>query len=141
MLNISELAADLNDQTAWQETPEPVTPAQYERMIVKGIRRLYIDTGRALEYDDSLFVKEEDQLYFDAVFPIDEVAYICLCAQIDFFKKVQSDVNNSFGYSTDALVVTNADKPYANLRDTIEKLENDRRILYYKMVRYTLGES
>lgn len=43
------------------------------------------------------------------------------------------------GYSTNALTVTNADKPYANVKDTIEKLDNERRIVYYKMSRYALG--
>ena len=47
-------------------------------------------------------------------FLIDEEAYILICAQIEFFRKVQSDVNNIVGYTTDALTVTNADKPYTN---------------------------
>jgi hypothetical protein len=50
------------------------------------------------------------------------------------------DVNNSFGYSTNALTVTNADKPYANLKDTLEDIQHERRIAFNKMIRYTLGE-
>ena len=42
------------------------------------------------------------------------------------------------GYSTDAMSITNADKHYANLSQTIAELLNNQRILYYKMVRYTL---
>ena len=51
---------------------------------------------------------------------------------------MQTNVNNVFGYSTDALTVTNADKPYANLAATIAELEQKRRTLYYKMVRFNL---
>jgi len=63
---------------------------------------------------------------------------VLICAQINFFKKVQADVNNIVGYTTDALTVTNADKPYVHLQDTIDKLEQERRIIYYKMVRFAL---
>lgn len=62
-----------------------------------------------------------------------------LIAKIAFFNQVAADVNNIVGYTTDALSVTHADKPYANISDTIKMLENERRITYYKMHRYALG--
>lgn len=34
--------------------------------------------------------------------------------------------------------ITNADKPYVNIGQTIAELMNRQRVLYYKMVRYTL---
>lgn len=145
MLNITQLADWLKEQTEWQETPIPLTNKNYEHMVIDGLERLFVDTGRAAEYDESKYISvetpEEAYYGYDATFPLDEKRYIQICSQINFFSKVQSDVNNTFGYSTDALTVTNADKPYANLKDTIEKLDNERRIIYYKMVRYTLGVS
>lgn len=141
MLNLTRLAEELQDKTEWQETPKVVTDSQYLSMVLRGLRRLFIDTGRASEYDFmKLTTTEDDSYVYDANFLIDEEEYVLLCAQIEFFKKVQSDVNNSFGYSTDAISVTNADKPYANLKNTIDELDNERRIVYYKMVRFTLGE-
>lgn len=143
MLNITKLAEWLKEKTEWQETPVPLTDSNYINMVIDGIERLFVDTGRSEQYNEELYVTvetSEDPYYgYDATFPLDERRYIQICAQINFFAKVQSDVNNTFGYSTDALTVTNADKPYANLRDTIDKLDNERRIIYYKMVRYTLG--
>lgn len=143
MLNITKLAEWLKEKTEWQETPVPLTDSNYINMVIDGIERLFVDTGRSEQYNEELYVTvdaSEDSYYgYDATFPLDERRYIQICAQINFFAKVQSDVNNTFGYSTDALTVTNADKPYANLRDTIDKLDNERRIIYYKMVRYTLG--
>ena len=145
MLNITELAEELKEETEWQETPMPLTDAQYIKMVVRGIERLFVDTGRAELYNEELYItiNTETDSYFayDMDFLLDEKLYIKLCSQINFFKKVQSDVNNTFGYSTDALSVTNADKPYANLKDTLGNLDNERRIIYYKMVRYTLGTS
>ncbi len=142
MLNVTKLAEWLQVKTAWQETPVVLASSDYIGMVIDGIERLFVDTGRALVYDENLYVTLEDEsLGYDANIPLDERRYIQICSEMNFFAKVQSDVNNSFGYSTDALTVTNADKPYANLKDTLDKLENERRIIYYKMVRYTLGET
>lgn len=146
MLNISKLAEWLKEQTEWQETPVPLSDKNYINMVIDGIERLFVDTGRSEQYDEDLYkiviTPEEEEYYgYDADFPLDEKRYIQICSQMNFFSKVQSDVNNAFGYSTDALTVTNADKPYANLKDTLDKLDNERRIIYYKMVRYTLGVS
>ena len=144
MLNISKLADWLKEQTEWQETPFPLTDANYIRMVSDGIERLFVDTGRSTQYDEEKYITvttPDGEYYgYDATFPLDEKRYIQICSQMNFFSKVQSDVNNTVGYSTDALTVTNADKPYANLKDTLDKLDNERRIIYYKMVRYTLGQ-
>lgn len=141
MLNLTELAKLLKEKTEWQETPYPITDSQYLGMVVRGLRRLFIDTGRAAQYDVMKYTTLEDEIgtyCYDDDFFVDEEEYIIICAQMEFFQKVQTDVNNQFGYSTDAITVTNADKPYANLKDTLDKLENDRRITYFKMVRFTI---
>lgn len=144
MLNITKLAEWLKEQTEWQETPVPLSDRNYINMVIDALERLFVDTGRSTSYDEDLYMtiadsEGNDYYGYDADFPLDEKRYIQICSQINFFSKVQSDVNNTFGYSTDALTITNADKPYANLKDTIEKLDNERRIIYYKMVRYTLS--
>ena len=36
------------------------------------------------------------------------------------------------------MTITNADKPYANISQTVNELLNRQRILYYKMTRYVL---
>lgn len=137
--SITNAAAELQEETKWQRTPNQLPFSQYENMIVKGIRRLLIDTGRALEYDNSLFFDNVNERMFDIDFKIDEVAYISICAKMEFFKGVQTDSNNMVSYTTDAISVTGANKPYEHLQDTLDKLENERRILFYKMVRYVHG--
>lgn len=144
--SVTSLAMTLQEETEWQRTPEILSAAQYEGMIVQAIKRLLIDTGRALKYDAAMLKEEEHvdgenvtkETFIDLDFAIDEEMYILICAKINFFKKVQSDVNNIVGYTTDALTVTNADKPYTHLQDTINSLENERRITYYKMIRFCL---
>lgn len=139
-VSINELAEELRTDVSWQRTPEVITDAQYEALIIRGIKRMMIDTSRASQYNDDLLVYDENSnsLIFDIELLIDEIAYILICSKILFFQRVQADVNNIVGYTTDALTVTSADKPYAHLQDTIDKLENERRIIYYKMPRYTL---
>ena len=141
-ISVTEMAKTLQEETAWQRTPEPIDLEQYEAMVAKAIKRLYVDTSRVFEYNPALMIISENEtgrtILFDKDLPIDEELYVMLCAKIEFFRKVQSDVNNIVGYTTDALSVTNADKPYAHLKDTIVDLDNERRIVYYKMIRYCM---
>lgn len=140
MTNISELANELKDATRWQKTPLPLSDNDYVSIIIRALKRLYIDTGRASVFNMDMITKNDDEnVCFTEDLPIDEEEYVLLCAQIGFFNQVKTDVNNIVGYTTDALSVTNADKPYANIKDSIEKLENERRITYYKMIRYVIS--
>lgn len=138
MLNITELANEVHELTAWQDTPVMLSEKDYTRIVLRALRKFFVDINHPEEYDIALFV-EDDALYYNREFQIDEEEYILVLCKLEFFKRVQTDVNNTFGYSTDALTVTNADKPYANLKNTIEDLEHERRIYINKMVRYTLG--
>ena len=140
MTNISELANELKDATRWQKTPLPLSNNDYVSIIIRALKRLYIDTGRASVFNMDMITKNDDEnVCFTEDLPIDEEEYVLLCAQIGFFNQVKTDVNNIVGYTTDALSVTNAGKPYANIKDSIEKLENERRITYYKMIRYVMS--
>lgn len=142
MLNITEIANELQEITAWQETPEILSVSDYVKIVVRAVKKFFVDINRPEEYDMTLWTTDDDEnTCYNRDFLLDEEEYIKLLCQIEFFKKVQTDVNNSFGYSTDALTVTNADKPYANLKNTLDELQHERRIVFNKMIRYTLGES
>lgn len=140
MLNITRLALRLERETEWQKTPEELDDRDYVEMVINGLRRMLIDTGRAETYDSALLTSDgtTGEVFYDITCGIDEEDYIMIVAQIGFYKRVANDVNNIVGYTTDALTVTNADKPYANIKDTLANLENDRRILHYKMCRYAM---
>lgn len=130
----------LQDDTASQVLAEPITVGQYEAMILYGIRRLYIDTGRASLYDTGNYtVDEEEGLLFNEDLPIDEQEYVMLCAKINFYKRVQTGVNKAVDYGTNAIKVSGAKNQFGNIKQMLEDLENRRRELYYRMPRYTLG--
>lgn len=146
MTSIDVLIERLKDETAWQATPTILEYDDYKNFISYGIKHLFIDTGRALEFNYKKFIEVpegdyeyEPGLYYEEEFFIDEEEYIILLAKIAFFNRVKLDVDNIVGYTTDALSITGADKPYANIKNTLEGLENERRIIYYKMHRFSIG--
>lgn len=140
MVSINELAAELKEKVEFQTTPRPFTDEEYIGMIVYGLKHLFIDTGRAKMWSDDLIVVEgedpDKKTWFNYELTIDELEYVLLLAQIHFFEKVRASVNEMVSYTTDALSVTQGDKPYANISGTIRELTNERRIVYYKMTSY-----
>lgn len=128
MTDMEQLAQELRERTKWQDTPEEMSDAAYLEIVRQAVRHLYVMTGRAQQFDNSASV----------VLSADEQEYTLTTAELGFYRKVQTDVNRIVGYSTDAMTITNADKPYANIAQTIAELSQRQRILYYKMTRYTL---
>lgn len=141
MLNVTELTEEVKVLTAWQETPQPLGTEDYVKIVVRAVKKFFVDINHPEDYDISLWTNDGENTYYDREFMLDEEEYIKILCQIEFFKRVQTDVNNAFGYTTNALTITNADKPYANLQQTLNDLQQERRIVFNKMVRYTLGES
>lgn len=128
MTDMERMAKELHQRTEWQDTPVEVTNDDYLEIVRQAIRHLYVMTGRYAQYDEA-------QSF--ALSP-DEYEYVLTTAEIGFYRRVQSDVNRIVGYSTDAMSITNADKPYANISQTVTELLNRQRILYYKMTRFVL---
>ena len=160
MTSVDALADELESRVYMQRLEEPFTRDEYKAMIVNAIKRLYVDTGRALIYNNDMFTTNPDPdstdeddssddtepsgeptSYFTADLHVDEEEYVLLIAEQAFLKIIQKDVNTMVSYTTDALSVQHGDKPYANLADSIEKLENLRRELLYRMIRYMKGVS
>lgn len=136
--SLTKMAFTLQDETSWQRTPQTLRLDDYIQMIQNGIKRLYIDTSRASEFNYNMISDlNGNEVIFSQDLPIDEEEYVMVCAKINFFRRVATDVNNIVGYTTNALSVTNADKPYSNIKNTLEDLENERRIIFYKMTNYS----
>lgn len=136
--SLTKMAFALQDETSWQRTPQTLRLDDYVQMIQNGIKRLYIDTSRASEFNYNMISDSNgSEVVFSQDLPIDEEEYVMVCAKINFFRRVATDVNNIVGYTTNALSVTNADKPYSNIKNTLEDLENERRIIFYKMTNYS----
>lgn len=130
-VKVKTLIEELKDDVRWQRTPLLLKDADYGKMINRGYWTLMVDTAR-----HNLYSPIEDYDGGEVEIESDEAKYVLLVAKIEFFKRVQGDVNNIVSYTTDAMSVTNADKPYVHLQDTINELEKERRKLFYKLVRF-----
>lgn len=128
MTDMQKMAQELRQRTEWQDTPVVLAEDDYLEIVRQAVRHLYVMTGRYTQYDDKT----------DIPISADEYEFVLTTAEIGFYRRVQSDVNRIVGYSTDAMTITNADKPYANISQTISELLNRQRILYYKMTRFVL---
>ena len=138
MTDVIGLASRLFDRIEWQNTPDDVTKDDLAVMIADAIRYLYVVTGRALEFNENMFEKDEDSYTFSPTLQLDEQEYVILTAEIDFYKKVQTGVSDLVSYTTDAMSVSHGDKPFANQQQKLTDLESQRRIIWYKMIRFHL---
>lgn len=137
MTDMVELAHELFDRIEWQKVPEDVTREDLTGFIARGIRDLYVKTGRATSFSEDMFVKAEDMYTeFTPTLPLDESQYVLVSAEIFFYQKVQKTVDTLTSYTTDALSVTHGDKPFANLQQTLTDLKAEQRQIWYKMTRY-----
>lgn len=139
MTDIAKLTDELFRRIEWQKTPEEVCKEDIAGFILVGIKDLYVITGRGMLYSDRMIVWDgEMPTKFSEDLKLDELEYVLLSAQIAFFEKVKTDVNNMVGYTTNALSVTHADRPYKYLSDTVAELTSRRKTLWFKMARYNL---
>lgn len=137
MTDIVFQAKRLFERIEWQNVPDVVTKDDLTGLIADAIRDQYVMTGRAMQFDEKMFVKEDDMyLSFSDELKADEIEYVLVRALIYFYRKVQSSVNQLTSYTTDAMAVTHGDKPFANLQQSIEDAERRERMYWYKMYRY-----
>lgn len=112
----------------------------HDKFIIfkRGIRRMFIDTGRADKYDPAMYTEAGlDKVEYDI--GQDEQHYILLAAQVAFYRQMVADVsqpNRITQHKTDALTVTFSDKSNAELIGRISDLENELRETYHKMPQF-----
>lgn len=140
MTDLENLTQRLFKRIEWQRVPDDVTREDLSEYIAGGVRELYVMTGRALEFSEDMFIKNDWDIITEFVedLPLDEQEYILVCAEIAFYSKVQTDVNGLTSYTTDAMAVSHGDKPFANLQQTIDDLNKKKTRLWYKMSRFHL---
>lgn len=139
MTDIVFQAKRLYERIEWQNVPDVMAREDLTGIIADAIRDLYVMTGRALQFSESLFVKDDD-LYLSLTedLLLDEQEYVLVTAEIKFYQKVQTSVNQLTSYTTDAMALTHGDKPFANLQQTINDAKTKQKMYWFKMSRYHL---
>ena len=144
MTDIGRLCEKLYHKIEWQKMPLSMRMEQKHEMlidaIIHGIEDLFVVTGRALSYNGYEYGLDSETgiiSEFSYDLQLDEELYVLCKAEIEVFSKVRTQYSDILGYTTNALTVTNADKPYAYISSTIKELNDQLKIYYYKMVRYS----
>lgn len=139
MTDLIALTKRLYRRIEWQSVPDDVTREDLSQYIVDGVRELYVMTGRAMLFADSMIEYDNGlAMTFASDLPLDEQEYVLVCAEIAFYTKVQSTVDDLTSYTTDAMAVSHGDKPFANLQQKLDDLQKQKLRYWYKMSRYHL---
>ena len=144
MTDLVKLAQRLHRKIKWQEVPEKGDWIDQIDLICDAIQRLYVISGRTFLYNDDKFIYDADEVavQFADNLELDEREWVLLEAQIEFYKSVQSNVDDLVSYSTDAMTVAHGDRPYKNIGETLDRLEKNQNDVWVRMTRYNqLGVS
>lgn len=104
MTDMVELARELHSRIEWQTIPDTVTREDLTDFIAKGIRDLYVKTGRSATFTEDMFLSGDEMKYatFSETLPLDEQMYVLVAAEILFYAKAQTTVDTLTSYTTDA---------------------------------------
>ena len=142
MTDLDMLAKRLFNKIKWQNTPEQIGADDLVDLICDAIRMLFVISGRTNLFSEDMFIYDEEDpdraspVSFAYDFLIDEIEWILLSAQIEFYKTCQSNVDDLTSYTTDAMAVSHGDKPYKNLGETLDRLTDERNVVWTRMVRF-----
>ena len=141
MFNIVEMAEELRSELGGQGISYPMHLENYVKIVVRAIKKFYVDINRPEQYDTTLYTtNEENQVCYDHEFALDEETYIYIVAKMMYFGIAATEQcgDNSKSYTTNALTVTNAKEGFLSIKQILGDLELERLRVYHKMVRYTL---
>lgn len=144
MTDIVGLSQRLHRKIKWQEVPEQIGYTDLVDLVCDAIRKLYVISGRTFLFSEDSFIHDKTgmNVSFADDLAIDEIEWILLESQIEFYKTCRSNVDDLTSYTTDAMAVTHGDKPYKNLTTTIEELKDEQNVIWTRMVRFNqLGVS
>lgn len=137
MLDLTEMAEELQNEVEWQSTPLPVYKEDFIKFIAQAIKKFFVDVNHPDRYDRTLYTTTEDEhTVFDYDFDLNAEEYIYILAKLKFKNKVYSDVSGdgAISYTTNALSVTGAKEGYKSIQADIDALERERIRVFHKIM-------
>lgn len=131
--SIESISSQLQTNTKNQRTPTTLTSNDYLEMAILGTKRFYIDIGN----EDNWSSEFDGTDTITRTLNILEIDYCILASEIVFYEQLICGWNDLVSYTTNAISVTNAIKPYEAIRETIKIKEKKLIDLFYKMINYT----
>lgn len=160
MTDIVNLAQRLHRRIKWQEIPEELYSSDLIDILCDAIRMLYVISGRTFQFSEDKFTdhmtvaippEEEggeptyeiiEGVFFEDDLELDEQEWVLLEGEIAFYNMALSNVDDLQSYTTDAMAVTHGDKPYKNIKATVEDRQMKQAVVWTRMVRFNqLGVS
>lgn len=129
MLSLDVITLELISKVKFQQTPIPMTDSDYLGFVVQGIKRLYVDEGIEDNYLLDLNITTKT---ISRNLTLTEMEYVILSSEIAFRNQIKDDLSSIVSFSTNALSVSNGDKPFKNLNDIIIVLETRLAKLAFK---------
>ena len=163
MTDIIKMAQRLHRRIKWQEIPEELNSDDLMDIICDAIRMLYVISGRTFQFSEDMFItelpeeeeseaeggeegetqeEEKEGLWFTNDLALDEQEWVLLEGEIAFYNLALSNVDDLTSYTTDAMAVTHGDKPYKNIKQTVDDRKAKQDVVWTRMVRFNqLGVS
>lgn len=130
-------------------------------ILKDAIRMLYVISGRTFLFSEEKFYtevitheippveeggeptyEETEGVFFEDTLELDEQEWVLLEGEIAFYNLALSNVDDLQSYTTDAMSVTHGDKPYKNIKQTVDDRKAKQDIVWTRMVRFNqLGVS
>jgi hypothetical protein len=133
--SINNIKSKLITNTRFQRTPSSFTNYDYLDFAIDGVKRFYVDTGLESSWDSE---------FTDGVLPtisrdlnIKEIDYCTIASEIKYFESVRNYWNTMVSYTTNALSVAYAYKPFEYFSKIIDDKEKKLTELFYKMTDYS----
>ena len=160
MTDLIKMAQRLHRRIKWQEIPEEMDSSDLIDILEDAIRMLYVISGRTFLFSEDKFIdhievevppeeeggeptiEEVECAYFEDDLELDEQEWVLLEGEIAFYNLALSNVDDLQSYTTDAMAVTHGDKPYKNIKQTVDDRKAKQDIVWTRMVRFNqLGVS
>ena len=144
MLDIEEMATNLEEDMASQNTPYPVHKEDYIKIVVQAIKKFYVDVNHPGEYDMTLYTTTDDNvLVYDHDFDVVQEEYIYILCKLKFTTRLYNSLSGdkAMSYTTDALSVTGAKEGYKSVKEYLNDLEQERIRVFHKMMARDTSET
>lgn len=128
--SLVEIQNKLKSDTKFQKTPITFIDDDYYDFVADGAKRFYIDLGYSDSWDGD-YNAEQKILARDLL--VSEHKYVLLAAKISFFEQIRNAWSTIQGYTTDAISLTYPNKPWENIKTTIDELEDELNKTFYKI--------
>ena len=131
--SISSISEQLQTNVRYQRTPTTLTSDDYLNLAILGTKRFFIDIGEEDQWSDEF----DGSSSITRTLNILEIQYCVLASEIEFLNSLLCEWNTLISYTTNALAVAHADKPYKAISEMIKTKKAELIELFNKMTDYS----